>query len=63
VSPSSFGPGAFAPEPYRVDVPGVVLDDLRARLTATRWPAPSPRAATEPWSDGTDLAELRDLCG
>jgi epoxide hydrolase len=24
--------------PFRIDVPDAVLDDLRARLTGTRWP-------------------------
>jgi pimeloyl-ACP methyl ester carboxylesterase len=50
----------FAPEPFRVDVPEAVLDDLRARLASTRWPTPSPAV---PWRDGTELAYLQDLCG
>jgi microsomal epoxide hydrolase len=52
--------GDVRAEPFRVEVPDAVLDDLRARLAATRWPAPSP--ATPPWIDGTDLGFLRDLC-
>jgi microsomal epoxide hydrolase len=48
--------------PFRVDVPEAVLDDLRARLGATRWPAPSPATSRAPWADGTDLAYLQDLC-
>jgi epoxide hydrolase len=46
-------------EPFRVEVPEPVLADLRRRLQAVRWPEPSPG---EPWAQGTDLAELQDLC-
>ncbi|HEX7096746.1 MAG TPA: epoxide hydrolase [Acidimicrobiales bacterium] len=46
-------------EPFRIDVPDAVLDDLRARIRATRWPEPAPG---EPWAQGTDLAYLRELC-
>jgi len=35
-----------------------VIDDLRARLRATRWPAGSPGSG---WEAGTDMAYLRDL--
>ena len=35
------------------------LEDLRARLRATRWPGAAPGA---PWSQGTDRAYLQDLC-
>ncbi|HEY6592709.1 MAG TPA: epoxide hydrolase [Asanoa sp.] len=45
-------------DPYVIDVPDAVLDDLRARIRNTRWPQPAPGA---PWSQGTDLAYLRDL--
>ncbi|GIF68003.1 hydrolase [Asanoa ishikariensis] len=44
--------------PFLVDVPDEVLDDLRARLRATRWPSPAPGAA---WEQGTDLSYLREL--
>ena len=44
--------------PFLVDVPDDVLDDLRARIRATRWPPPAPGS---PWEQGTDLAYLRDL--
>lgn len=30
--------------PFRIDVPEVVLDDLRNRLTNTRWPDELPEA-------------------
>jgi microsomal epoxide hydrolase len=46
-------------EPFRIDVAEPVLDDLRRRLRATRWPDP---AVGEPWAEGTDLAYLRELC-
>jgi pimeloyl-ACP methyl ester carboxylesterase len=45
-------------EPFRIEVPDEVLDDLRDRIRRTRWPDPAPG---EPWSQGTDLAYLRDL--
>jgi len=43
---------------FSVAVPDEVLDDLRARIRATRWPPPAPGA---PWSQGTDLAYLQGL--
>jgi pimeloyl-ACP methyl ester carboxylesterase len=46
--------------PYEVHVPESVLDDLRRRLRATRWPDPAPGPA---WGQGTDLAYLRELAG
>ena len=45
-------------EPFRVHVGDDVLDDLRRRIGATRWPDPAP---AEPWSQGTDLDYLRSL--
>lgn len=45
-------------EPFTVDVPTHVLDDLRERLERTRWPD-EPTGA--PWSQGTDPAYLRHL--
>ncbi len=44
--------------PYEVAVDQAVLDDLQARLRATRWPDPAPGPA---WTQGTDLGYLRDL--
>jgi pimeloyl-ACP methyl ester carboxylesterase len=44
--------------PFRVDVPGDVLLDLRRRLSQTRLPPPSPAA---PWADGAGDAFLHDL--
>ncbi|HEU4672436.1 MAG TPA: epoxide hydrolase, partial [Candidatus Limnocylindrales bacterium] len=45
-------------EPFEIRVPDAELDDLRARIRATRWPDPSP---AEPWEQGTDLEYLRSL--
>ena len=45
--------------PAPIHVGDHVLADLRARLRATRWPQPLPRAA---WEAGIDLAIVRELC-
>ena len=45
-------------QPYRIDVPDGVLDDLRARLAITRWPV---AAAGTDWDRGTDPDFLREL--
>lgn len=47
------------PTPFTIAVPDDVLDELRARLTRTRWPGPLPG---EPWSRGADVAYIRELC-
>jgi hypothetical protein len=44
-------------KPFTLAVPEAELDDLRARLRATRWPEP----ATDP-AQGVALADLQDLC-
>nr|WP_218579552.1 epoxide hydrolase family protein [Phytohabitans houttuyneae] len=44
--------------PYRVEIPEERLDDLRARLAATRWPVPLPG---DGWDTGVPVAWLRDL--
>jgi pimeloyl-ACP methyl ester carboxylesterase len=46
------------PEPFRSLVDPSALDDLRARLRATRWPDAPEDAG---WSLGTDVAYLREL--
>lgn len=46
-------------EPFRVDVPDGVLEDLRERLGRTRWPDQIPDSA---WEYGTDVDYLRQLC-
>jgi pimeloyl-ACP methyl ester carboxylesterase len=54
------GPSAGgALHPFRVHVPQPELDDLRARIRATRWPQALPGAG---WYFGTDDGYLRDLC-
>jgi epoxide hydrolase len=45
-------------EPFRVEVPEAVLDDLHQRLARTRYPAPLPGAG---WDYGTDDGYLREL--
>ncbi len=45
-------------EPYRIDVPEQVLDDLRERLARTRFPA---EIADAGWDYGTDATYLREL--
>jgi pimeloyl-ACP methyl ester carboxylesterase len=45
-------------EPFAIAVDEEVLEDLRARIRATRWPEPAPGA---PWSQGTDVAYLQEL--
>jgi hypothetical protein len=42
--------------PFRIDVPQSTLDDLKRRLTATRWPE-QPEGAG--WGLGTDLGFMR----
>jgi pimeloyl-ACP methyl ester carboxylesterase len=44
---------------FVVAVPEPVLDDLRDRLTRTRWP---DQIAGTGWEYGTDLGYLRELC-
>jgi pimeloyl-ACP methyl ester carboxylesterase len=51
-------PDAPRPEPFVPRTPPSALDDLRARLRATRWPD-APRDAG--WSLGTSVAYLREL--
>ncbi len=46
-------------EPFRIDVSGEVLADLRRRLLTTRWPDPEP---VDDWSQGVPFAYLRDIC-
>jgi pimeloyl-ACP methyl ester carboxylesterase len=49
---------AVTVEPFRIQVGDEVLNDLRRRIIATRWPEASPGAA---WAQGTDLAYLQSL--
>ena len=45
-------------EPFTLNVPGSVLDDLRDRLARTRWPDQVDGAG---WEYGTELSYLREL--
>jgi epoxide hydrolase len=45
-------------EPFTIAVPDALLDDLRRRLEASRWPAELPGAG---WELGTDGAWLREV--
>src|SRR5262245_29155846 len=49
---------AAAIRPFRVNVPGEPLDDLRLRLAATRWP---DRETVTDRSQGVQLATMREL--
>jgi hypothetical protein len=48
------------PQPYRLHVHDDVLDDLRDRLTRTRWPDEIPESG---WQYGSSLAFMRRLTG
>jgi microsomal epoxide hydrolase len=50
---------AQAPREFRLDVPDAALADLKERLARTRWPDEPP---LEPWSTGSSLAYVRELC-
>ena len=45
-------------QPFVIDISQTVLDDLAARLDATRWPDEIPGAG---WDYGTNPAYLREL--
>ncbi len=47
------------PRPFRIEVPGDVLADLRIRLERTRWPVTLPGVG---WDYGADPAYVRELC-
>jgi pimeloyl-ACP methyl ester carboxylesterase len=49
---------AMRVEPFSIEIADDVLEDLRRRLQATRWPSPAPG---EPWAQGADYAYLRRL--
>jgi microsomal epoxide hydrolase len=46
-------------ESFTVEVADEAIEDLRRRLTRTRWPDQIPGSG---WDYGTDLGTLRDLC-
>ena len=45
--------------PFTIDVADAVLDDLRQRLTNTRWPEAE---TVDDWSQGTPLSYAQELC-
>ena len=45
--------------PFPIAIPDAELEDLRARLARTRWPAPEPVAD---WSQGIPSSYVRELC-
>src|SRR4051794_21866622 len=49
---------AAAIRPFTIDTPQADLDDLRARITATRWPDKEP---VDDQSQGVQLATLQAL--
>lgn len=46
-------------QPYRVEVPQEVLDDLSWRLERTRWP---DEIVDSGWDHGSNLAYIKELC-
>ena len=46
-------------QPYKVEVPQEVLDDLKRRLRHTRWP---DEIVGSGWSHGSNLAYVKSLC-
>src|SRR5262245_214266 len=48
-----------AVRPFRIEVPQSQLDDLKERLTATRFPE---RETPSDWSQGVPLAYMEELC-
>ena len=49
---------ASTPEPFRIAIPQATLEDLRARLKATRWP---DQIEGSGWDYGTDTQYLKQL--
>jgi len=48
----------YSPQPFTVEIPDDVINDLKSRLACTRWPDEIPE--TE-WQYGTDLSYLKEL--
>jgi len=49
----------MALQPFKIQVPDAVLEDLRARLAGVRWPDEPPHANRR---YGTDRAYMKELC-
>ena len=47
----------MTPKPFTLEVPEADIEDLKTRLTHTRFPDQAPDA---PWAYGTDLGYMRD---
>ena len=47
--------------PFTAAVPQADVDDLRARIRATRWPGPAPGESDDPWARGVPVDYLREL--
>ena len=45
--------------PFRIEIPDAQLDDLRGRLSATRWP---DAETVDDWSQGIPLAYVQEVC-
>ena len=45
-------------QPYKIEIPDGVLDDLKARLARARWPDEIPSSQ---WDYGTNLAYIKEL--
>ncbi len=45
-------------QPFKVEIPDSVLDDLKARLERTRWPDELPGAG---WDYGSNLDYVKEL--
>ncbi len=45
--------------PFRIETPPEIVDDLRRRLRATRWPEAEP---VNDWSQGIPLAYVQEVC-
>ena len=48
----------MAVESFRISVPDSVLEDLRRRVAATRWPDEIPGTG---WDYGANMAYMKDL--
>ena len=59
-APAAADRGVLMIEPFRVEVPDEVLDDLRTRLARTRLPNQIDGAG---WDQGTELGYLQELLG
>ena len=46
-------------KPFSIATPEADLDDLRRRLTSTRWPE---RETPDDWSQGIPLDYVKDIC-